>query len=110
MTRTTQWEPDLMGLGPTQGPGSGKLAECVGAWGWGVGGGGGGVGGNSEGDWSLKSRVENFQFLRKNANVGHQFFNPPSIIHPMYQTDVVFMLCYGSSDENGASQQWQVIC
>ena len=24
------WEPDLMGLGPNQGPGSGKVAEKVG--------------------------------------------------------------------------------
>ena len=24
-----EWEPDLIGLGPTQGPGSGKVAEKV---------------------------------------------------------------------------------
>ena len=27
---TRDWEPDIMGLGPTQGPGSGTLAETVG--------------------------------------------------------------------------------
>ena len=32
------WEPDLMGLGPNQGSGSGKVAEKVGGFKSGVGG------------------------------------------------------------------------